>query len=118
MKTSKPKKNKAPTTVKEALRQCRAAFRKHPKATHAWCCHHEVLLESLSYREGVAEGRIRFILANKDSTEHVARFNNFRPFTGQFIGDPVNLKVKGVVKKQLEKDVPYSTWSFRRRTIF
>jgi preprotein translocase subunit Sss1 len=62
--------------IKAAEKRCRAAFLKHPNATHAWCCHHEVLFEKLTEP---ATNRIAFILSSKSPSEQVARLNNFRP---------------------------------------
>ena len=59
-----------------ATKRCRAAFAKYPKATFAWCCHHEQLFELLTEP---AEARIKYILENKCETERVTRLNNFRP---------------------------------------
>src|ERR1022692_4314407 len=64
--------------ITKAAKLCRAAFAEYPKATHAWCCHHEKFFEELTEP---AENRIQFILSNKSGSEQVTRFNNFRPVT-------------------------------------
>src|ERR1017187_4696543 len=64
--------------ITKAAKLCRAAFAEYPKATHAWCCHHEKFFEELTEP---AENRIQFILSNKSGSEQVTRLNNFRPVT-------------------------------------
>ena len=64
--------------ITKAAKLCRAAFAEYPKATHAWCCHHEKFFEELSEP---AENRIQFILSAKAESEQVTRLNNFRPVT-------------------------------------
>ena len=62
--------------IQLAAERCRAAFAAAPAATHAWCCHHEVLREKL---HEPAERRIAYILSDKPSAEQEVRLNNFRP---------------------------------------
>lgn len=112
------KKKKAPKTVAAALKACRAAFRKHPEATYAWCCHHKVRLEPLHHNYSKWSDRIAYILSDKEKNELVVRFNNFRPFTGKFKGDEVRLHVVGGKARQHEKDAPFSSWDKNRMTIF
>jgi hypothetical protein len=63
-------------TIEQELKKCRAAFAAHPKATWAWCCHHEIHCEALTEP---AENRIAFILSSKDKSEQAVRLLNFRP---------------------------------------
>jgi hypothetical protein len=62
--------------ISAAADLCRAAFKAFPNATHAWCCHHEVLCEPLTES---FENRIDYILSDKAESERVVRLNNFRP---------------------------------------
>jgi hypothetical protein len=62
--------------ISAAADLCRAAFKAFPNATHAWCCHHDVLCEPLIES---FENRIAFILSDKAESERVVRLNNFRP---------------------------------------
>jgi protein gp37 len=63
-------------TIEQELKKCRAAFAAHPKATWAWCCHHEIHCEALTEP---AENRIAFILSSKSKSEQAVRLLNFRP---------------------------------------
>ncbi len=63
-------------TINSAAAKCRAAWKKHPKARWAWCCHHDMRLELLTEP---AENRIQYILENKLMVEQITRLNNFRP---------------------------------------
>ena len=62
-------------SIEEEERDCRKAW-KGSKATHAWHCHHEVLVEALSEP---AENRIYYILAGKPQAEQALRLRLFRP---------------------------------------
>jgi hypothetical protein len=64
--------------VKQALEECRAAFVANPNVKSAWCVHHEQLWEVLTESY---ENRISYILTNKPESEHLIRFQNFRPCT-------------------------------------
>src|SRR3972149_2232927 len=63
-------------SIKQAEKECRAAWEAHPDATWAWCLHHEVMLELLIEPY---EARIAYILKYKPKDEQATRLNNFRP---------------------------------------
>src|SRR3989304_10371216 len=63
-------------SIKQAAKECRAAWEAHPDATWAWCLHHGVMLELLIEPY---QARIAYILKRKPKHEQVTRLNNFRP---------------------------------------
>ena len=63
-------------SIKQAEKECRAAWEAHPDATWAWCLHHELRLEPLIEPY---QARIAYILEHKPTHEQVTRLNNFRP---------------------------------------
>jgi len=63
-------------SIKQAEKECRAAWEAHPDATWAWCLHHELRLEPLIEPY---QARIAYILKRKPKHEQVTRLNNFRP---------------------------------------
>src|SRR3989304_915673 len=63
-------------SIKQAAKECRAAWEAHPDATLAWCLHHEIWLETLIEPY---QARITYILKHKPKGEQVTRLNNFRP---------------------------------------
>ena len=79
--------------LETALSACRAAFAEVPEATHAWCCHHEVLVEQLIEKPEV---RIQFILHHKAPEEQVTRLNNFRPVRDMALYDDCVAKRKAL----------------------
>ncbi len=64
-------------SIKAERAACLAAFRKYPRAKHAWCVHHFKLYERISFT-GIQE-RIAYIDANKERSEQACRFRNMRP---------------------------------------
>lgn len=66
----------AARTIKQAEKDCYAAWAAQPNATHGWCVHHEVEFEQLY--EPIAN-RIRYIVQNKSRDEKVCRLDNLRP---------------------------------------
>jgi hypothetical protein len=85
--------------IEQALKDCREAWAKHPEATIAWCCHHEVQIEPLVHP---VEDRIQYILHNKPEQERVIRFTNFRPFVG--------LLPRGMQKAYADRQKAYADW--------
>ena len=63
-------------SIKQAEKECRAAWEAHPDAIWAWCLHHEIWLETLIEPY---QARITYILKHKPKGEQVTRLNNFRP---------------------------------------
>ena len=63
-------------SIKQAAKECRAAWEAHPEAKWAWCLHHELRLEPLIEPY---QARIAYILKYKPKHEQVTRLNNFRP---------------------------------------
>lgn len=51
-------------------------------ATHAWCCHHEILLEKLTEPASV---RLAYIRGYKPQHEIITRINNFRPASSKVV---------------------------------
>lgn len=66
--------------ISRALEGCLWAWFKAPNATHAWCCHHEQLVERVNGLEGALD-RTMWMLRHKKPDELVTRFENFRPIT-------------------------------------
>ena len=63
-------------TIKQAEKECRAAWALHPDATYGWCIHHGKEWEELT--EPI-ENRIDYILSSKAKTEQITRLDNMRP---------------------------------------
>ena len=63
-------------TVKQAEKDCRAAWALRSDATHGWCIHHGKEWEELT--EPI-ENRIDYILSYKAKTEQITRLDNMRP---------------------------------------
>ena len=65
-------------TIKQAEKDCRAAWAAQPEATRGWCIHHGQEWEALS--EPIAN-RIAYILSEKPKSEQVIRLDNMRPMS-------------------------------------
>jgi len=63
-------------SISEERAACIAAFESNPKATFAWCCHHSVLIETLTEP---FMARIEYIDTDKPEGERAIRLRNFRP---------------------------------------
>lgn len=104
------------TLTIDAREACLKAFEANPTSEYAWCCHHEVLFEKLdepSQGRTGAQARIQFISSGKDAEEHLLRFNNFRPVTGDAI-PLVAVAVTEIARLENEKDTEY----FRRLNAY
>lgn len=100
MTKTKKRKIKPIGSIRQEKADCIAAFKKYPKATHCWCCHHENLYEKIS-----SDGymfRISYIMEKKDKEERAVRLRNFRPIKRK---KPGRARVK-----QLNKEWPSNTW--------
>lgn len=62
-------------SIKQELAACREAWLVSTSKL-AWCCHHRILIEPLTEPY---ENRIKYILSDKDESEHAVRFRNFKP---------------------------------------
>jgi hypothetical protein len=87
--------------VQTALDECRAAFAANQDAKSAWCCHHEKLWEVLTEPY---EKRIAYILSEKPKSEHLLRFQNFRPCSQHDKFLAIN------AKRQPELHAIYAKW--------
>ena len=65
-------------TIKQAEKECRAAWALRPDAKYGWCIHHEQEWEELT--EPI-ENRIDYILSYKAKEEQVTRLDNMRPMS-------------------------------------
>ena len=97
-------------TVKQAEKDCYAAWAEQPKATHGWCIHHEVEFEELT--EPVAN-RIRFIISSKSRSEQVSRLDNMRPLSEASLEIvlPASKAYDEAVAAAHRQDVPTHTWN-------
>ena len=106
--------------LETALSACRAAFAEVPEATHAWCCHHEVLSERLTEKPEV---RIQFILRHKAPEEQVTRLNNFRPVRDMATFKPLHddywAKCKPLYDDYVAKCKPlYDDYDTKRKALY
>ena len=104
-------------TIAEELEACRAAFEASPKATWAWCCHHQIHAEPLTEP---AENRIAFILSSKSLSEQAQRLYNFRPVKDDAAVKPASDAYNAAVKpasahlrRLHKKEWPNNTWNGR-----
>ena len=87
-------------TIKQAEKDCRAAWALCPDATYGWCIHHGQKWERLT--EPI-ENRIDYILSYKAKTEQVTRLDNMRPMS------EASLKVV-LAARQVYEEATDSAW--------
>ena len=98
--------------INQALAECRAAFAANPDSKSAWCCHHSILWELLTEPY---EKRISYILSDKPESDHLVRFQNFRPCSQHDRVSAINSKWQTErdainSKRQTELDAINSKW--------
>ena len=111
-------------TIRQEKAACIKAFRKYPKATRAWCCHHDKLVEQVGYDFYMV--RLRYIIAHKNVAERAIRFRNFRPvrllkkLESELAKAGVALckAARNLTARDLNRDWPDNTWNAKKESIF